>query len=84
MVVPSLGIRLTGPTDIPGAAAGSNQLIGDSGWMVQYDVVPRKIDGFIQVYYKDQPASDPIPYQTHKSCMENMLILDVQQVKPLP
>jgi tetratricopeptide (TPR) repeat protein len=84
MVRPSLGIRITGPTDIEGAAAGSNQLIGESGWMIQFDVVPKKIDGFIQVFYKDQPASDLIPFQTHRACLENMLILDVQQVKPLP
>ncbi len=84
LVLPSLGVRITGPSDIGGAAAGSNQLIGESGWMAQFDVVPKKIEGFIQVYYKDQPVSDLIPYQTHKSCMENMLILDVQQVKPLP
>ncbi len=84
LVVPSLGVRITGPADIGGAAAGSNQLIGDSGWMAQFDVVPKKIDGFIQVFYQDQPVSDLIPYQTHKSCMENMLILDLQQVKPLP
>jgi hypothetical protein len=25
-----------------------------------------------------------IPYQAHKPCMENRLILDVQLVKPLP
>jgi len=52
--------------------------------MAQFDVKPKTIDGFIQVFYKDQPASDLIPYQTHRSCLENMLILDVQQVKPLP
>ena len=84
LVVPSLGVRITGPSDIGGAAAGSNLLIGESGWIAQFDVVPKKIDGFIQVFYKDQPVSDLIPYQTHKSCYENMLILDVQQVKPLP
>jgi tetratricopeptide (TPR) repeat protein len=84
LVLPSLGVRITGPGDVGGAAAGSNQLIGESGWMAQFDVVPKKIEGFIQVYYKDQPVSDLIPYETHKSCMENMLIMDVQQVKPLP
>jgi tetratricopeptide (TPR) repeat protein len=83
LVLPTLGVRVTGPKEI-GAAAGSNQLIGESGWMVQFDVVPKKIEGFIQVFYKDQPVSDLIPYQTHKSCYENMMILDVQQVKPLP
>jgi tetratricopeptide (TPR) repeat protein len=84
MVKPSLGVRVTGPSDTPGAAAGSNQLIGESGWMVQFDVKPKIIEGFIQVFYKDQPVSDLIPYKTHKACLENMLILDVQQVKPLP
>jgi tetratricopeptide (TPR) repeat protein len=84
LVLPTLGVRITGPGDMVGAAAGSNKLIGESGWMVQFDVVPKKIEGFIQVFYKDQPVSDLIPYQTHRSCMENMLILDVQQVKPLP
>jgi hypothetical protein len=83
LVLPSLGVRVTGPVD-QGVAAGSNQLIGESGWMTQFDVVPKKIEGFIQIYYKDQPVSDLIPYQTHKACLENMLILDVQQVKPLP
>jgi len=77
-------VRITGPSDIGGAAGRSNQLIGESGWMAQFDVKPKKIEGFIQVFYKDQPVSDVIPYETHKSCMENMLILDVQQVKPLP
>ncbi len=84
LVVPSLGVRITGPSDIAGAAAGSNTLIGESGWMAQFDVVPKKIEGFIQVFYNDQPASDLIPYTTHKACLENILILDVQQVKPLP
>ena len=84
LVLPSLGVRITGPSDIGGAAAGSFQLIGESGWMAQFDVRPKLIDGFIQVYYKDQPVSDPIAYQTHKSCMENMLIMDIQQIKPLP
>jgi tetratricopeptide (TPR) repeat protein len=84
MVLPSLGVRITGPSDEGGVAAGSNQLVGESGWMVQFDVVPKVIEGFIQVFYKDQPVSDLIPYKTHKACLENMLILDVQQVKPLP
>ncbi len=84
LVAPSLGVRITGPTDAEGAAAGSSQLIGESGWMAQFDVVPKKIQGFIQIFYKDQPVSDLIPYETHKACLENILILDVQQVKPLP
>jgi tetratricopeptide (TPR) repeat protein len=84
IVAPSLGVRITGPSDTEGAAAGSNTLIGESGWMAQFDVVPKKIEGFIQVFYNDQPASDLIPYVTHKACLENILILDVQQVKPLP
>ena len=67
-----------------GAAAGSNTLIGESGWMVQFDVVPKHVLGYIQVYYKDQPASDLIPWETHKSCYENLMIMDVQLVKPLP
>jgi outer membrane protein assembly factor BamD (BamD/ComL family) len=84
VVAPTLGIRLTGPTDQQGAAAGSNTLIGESGWLAQFDVVPKKIEGFIQVFYNDQPVSDLIPYMTHKSCYENLMIMDVQQVKPLP
>lgn len=84
MVLPSLGVRITGPSDVGGAAAGSNQLIGESGWMAQFDVKPKVIEGFIQVFYQDQPVSDLIPYTTRRSCMENMLIMDVQQVKPLP
>ncbi len=84
MVRDTLGVRITGPSDQGGAAAGSNLLIGESGWIAQFDVVPKTIEGFIQVYYKDKPVSDLIPYKTHKSCYENLLILDVQQVKPLP
>ncbi len=83
LVYPSLGVRVTGPVD-KGAAAGSSEMLGDSGWMVQFDVVPKHVTGFLQVYYKDQPVSDLIPYETHKSCFENMMIVDVQQVKPLP
>ncbi len=83
VVKPTLGVRITGPVDT-GAAAGSNILIGESGWITQFDVVPKHIEGFIQVFYKDQPASALIPYETHKSCFENLMIMDVQQVKPLP
>jgi hypothetical protein len=83
LVFPSLGVRVTGPVD-KGAAAGSSPMLGDSGWMVQFDVVPKHVTGFLQVYYKDQPVSDLIPYETHKSCFENMMIVDVEQVKPLP
>ena len=60
-------------------ASGSN-----SQYIIQFDVVPKKIDGFIQVFYRDQPVSDLIPYQAYRSCYENLMILDVQQVKPLP
>ncbi len=83
LVLPTLGVRVTGPVD-QGAAAGSNTLIGESGWLVQFDVVPKHAQGFIQVFYKDQPVSDVIPWETHKSCFENMMIMDVQLVKPLP
>lgn len=84
LVLKTLGVRIDGPDGQVGAAAGSNTLIGDSGWMVQFDVRPKIIKGYIQVFYKDQPVSDLIPYETHQSCMENILILDIQQVKPLP
>ncbi len=84
LVVETLGVRITGPGNQAGAAAGSYPLVGDSGWMAQFDVRPKVIEGFIQVFYKDQPVSDLIPYVTRKSCLENMIIIDVQQVKPLP
>ncbi len=79
----TLGVRVTGPIDV-GAAAGSNTLLGESGWMVQFDVRAKIIPGFVQVYYKDQPASALIPFTTRNSCFENMLIIDIQQVKALP
>lgn len=84
LVVETLGVRISGPDGEQGMAAGSYDLIGDSGWAKQYDVVPKVIKGYIQVFYKDQPISDLIPYETRRSCLENMLIIDVQQVKPLP
>ena len=84
LVVETLGVRITGPSDQPGAAAGSFLALGESGWMAQFDTRSKVIEGFIQVYYKDQPVSDLIPYKTSGSCMQNMLIIDVQQVKPLP
>ncbi|MBI5564488.1 MAG: hypothetical protein HY870_06310 [Chloroflexi bacterium] len=83
LVGETLGMRVTGPVE-KGAAAGSYPAVGESGWMVQYDARSKVIEGFIQVYYKDQPVSDLIPYKTSSSCMQNMLIIDVQQVKPLP
>jgi len=79
----TLGVRVTGPVD-QGAAAGSSQIIGESGWIVQFDVRAKNIPGFVQVYYKDQPASVLIPFTTRNSCYENMLIIDIQQVRPLP
>jgi hypothetical protein len=51
---------------------------------MQFAVRPKKIDGIIQAFYRHQPGSDPIPYQAHRSCAENLMILYVQQVKPLP
>jgi hypothetical protein len=84
LVVQTLGVRITGPSDQSGAAAGSYLPLGESGWMAQFDNRAKKIEGFIQVYYKDQPVSDLIPYKTRSSCAQNMLIIDVQQVKPLP
>ena len=83
LVLDTLGVRVTGP-DIVGVGAGSFQVLGESGWLVQYDVVAKEIQGFVQVLYHDQPVSDLIPYTTHNSCFENMIILDIQQVKPLP
>ena len=79
----TLGVRVTGPLDV-GAAAGSQTLIGESGWIIQFDVRAKIIPGFVQVYYKDKPASGLIPFTTRNSCYENMLIIDIQQVKPLP
>lgn len=79
----TLGVRVTGPVDV-GVAAGSNTIIGESGWIVQFDVRAKVIEGYIQVYYKDQPASQLIPFVTRASCYENMLIIDIQQMKALP
>lgn len=79
----TLGMRVTGPLDI-GAGAGSFTALGESGWMVQFDARSKEIEGFIQVFYQDKPVSDLIPFKTSSSCMQNMLIIDVQQVKPLP
>ncbi len=84
LVVETLGVRITGPSDQTGAAAGSYLPLGESGWLAQFDAHSKIIEGFVQVYYKDQPASDLIPYKTSRACGQNMLIIDVQQVKPLP
>ena len=84
LVMETLGVRITGPSDQGGAAAGSFLPLGESGWMAQFDTRSKVIEGFVQVYYHDQPVSDLIPYKTSNSCMQNMLIIDVQQVKPLP
>jgi tetratricopeptide (TPR) repeat protein len=83
LVLPTLGIRLTGPID-QGAAAGSAAILGESGWMIQFDVVPKHVEGFIQVYYRDQPVSDLIPFITRRSCVENLMMMDIQLVKTLP
>ncbi len=79
----TLGVRVTGPLD-QGVAAGAHRVIGESGWLVQFDVVSKAIQGWVQVYYKDKPASGLIPFATRNSCFENMLIVDIQQVLPLP
>lgn len=79
----TLGVRVTGPVD-QGVGAGAHPIIGESGWIVQFDVRAKIIPGFVQVYYKDKPASALIPFTTRNSCYENMLIVDIQQVKPLP
>ncbi len=84
LVAETLGVRITGPSAQTGAAAGSFLPLGESGWIARFDGRTKKIEGFIQVYYKDQPVSDLIPYTTRNSCAENMLIIDVQQVRPLP
>ncbi|MBP7687455.1 MAG: tetratricopeptide repeat protein [Thermoflexales bacterium] len=82
LISETLGMRVMGPLDT-GVAAGSYQLLGESGWMVQFDARSKVIEGFIQVFYKDKPVSDLIPFKTSSSCMQNMIIIDVQQVKPL-
>lgn len=79
----TLGVRLTGITDV-GVAAGSAKLFGESGWVVQFDVRAKIIQGYVQVYYKDKEASDLIPFTTHNSCFENLLLIDIQQTKPIP
>ena len=83
LTAPTLGVRVTGPVDL-GVAAGAHTLIGESGWIVQFDVRAKEIQGHVQVYYKDQPASQLIPFTTRASCYENFLILDIQQMKALP
>ena len=57
---------------------------GPSGWMVQWDAGAKEIKGFVQVYYKDKPVSALIPYTTRDSCFDNFIIIDIQQIKPLP
>lgn len=79
----TLGVRITGFVDT-GLAAGSHKFLGDSGWMIQFDVRAKKIKGYVQVYYKDTEASALIPFVTRQNCFENMLIIDIQQTKPLP
>jgi len=83
LTLPTLGVRVEGPDD-KGVAAGAHPVIGPSGWIVQYDVVATIIQGTIQVIYKDKVVSAPIPYVTRNSCFENMLIVDIQQVRALP
>jgi outer membrane protein assembly factor BamD (BamD/ComL family) len=83
LTAPTLGVRVTGPVD-QGVAAGAHPIIGESGWIVQFDVRAKIIQGYVQVYYKDRPASALIPFSTRNSCYENMLIIDIQQLKPLP
>jgi len=83
LIASSLGVRVEGP-DIVSRVAGSYPVIGPSGWMVQWDAIAKVIKGQVQVYYKDKAASAPIPYTTRGTCYENFLIIDIQQVKPLP
>lgn len=83
LVTDTLAVRVEGPDDKT-VIVGTHQFVGPSGWLVQYDVNAKKIDGFVQVYYKGQPVSGLIPYTTRATCYENMLILDIQQVKRLP
>lgn len=79
----TLAIRVEGADDKT-VLVGAHQFLGPSGWLVQYDVNAKEIKGFVQVYYKGQPVSGLIPYTTRDTCYENMLILDIQQVKKLP
>ena len=83
MTADTLGLRVEGP-EIKSVIAGTYEPIGPSGWMVQWDTVPKEIKGFVQVFYKDKPVSALIPYTTRGTCFENFLIIDIQQVKPLP
>jgi outer membrane protein assembly factor BamD (BamD/ComL family) len=83
MTADTLGLRVEGP-DIKSVTAGSYEVVGPSGWMIQWDVQPKEIRGFVQVYYKNKPVSALIPYTTRGSCFDNFLIIDIQQVKPLP
>jgi tetratricopeptide (TPR) repeat protein len=79
----TLAIRVEGADDKT-VLVGAHQFLGPSGWLVTYDVNAKEIKGFVQVYYKGQPVSGLIPYTTRDTCYENMLILDIQQVKKLP
>lgn len=79
----SLGLRVEGP-DIKSVIAGSYPVVGPSGWMIQWDAAAKEIKGSVQVYYKNKPASSVIPYTTRSSCFENFIIIDIQQIKPLP
>ena len=79
----TLGLRVEGP-DIKSVAAGTYPIVGPSGWMIQWDATPKEIKGGVQVYYKNKPASAQIPYTTRGTCFENFLIIDIQQIKPLP
>ena len=83
LVTDTLGLRVEGP-EIVSVVPGMVKILGLSGWLVQWDVVAKEIEGNVQVYYRDQPASAAIPYRTRGSCLENFLVLDIQQVKPLP
>ena len=79
----TLAVRVEGADDKT-VRVGAHQFLGPSGWLVQYDVNAKEIKGFVQVYYNGQPVSGLIPYTTRDTCYENMLILDIQQVKKLP
>jgi outer membrane protein assembly factor BamD (BamD/ComL family) len=83
MTKDTLGLRVEGP-DTKSVVAGSYPVVGPSGWMVQWDAAAKVIKGQVQVYYKDKPVSAPIFYSTRDSCFENFIIIDIQQIKPLP
>jgi hypothetical protein len=83
MTADTLGLRVEGP-EIKSVMAGSYEIVGPSGWMIQWDAQSKEIKGFVQVYYKNKPVSALIPYTTRASCFDNFLIIDIQQVKPLP